>query len=120
MASHVIAEHSSQSALVIKIMDMIVVIFALPTPSGAESDKRWLEELLRGKQAGCAAAAEAGINMIIWMGDFNFEPEAVRGRRDPRSLCRRNWGRAVEQPDMWLFSPCPGADVSDVMVTLPE
>ena len=120
MASHVIAEHSSQSALVIKIMDMIVVISALPTPSGAESDKRWLEELLRGKQAGCAAAAEAGINMIIWMGDFSFEPEAVRGRQDPRSLCRRHWGRAVEQPDMWLFSPCLGADVSDVMVTLPE
>ena len=63
---------------------IVFVIFALPTAGGANSDNVWVKEVRKGKEAGCHVAARYGITEIVWMGDFNFEPERISGKPDPR------------------------------------
>ena len=86
LTSEVLLELSTPHALVTALDDIIVVVLALPTPSGVESDRKRVQELQRGREAGREAARSRGTEKIIWLGDFNFEPLAVRGQRDPRKL----------------------------------
>ena len=106
LQSCILEDLDGLSALFAVFDDTIIVFFALPTPSGIDSDRKWVEEFRRGREAGCAAAGRLGTEKVIWMGDFNFEPASIRGRMDPRKACPAEWAQAVSQPRMFLMNPC--------------
>ena len=101
----VVTAECSSYFIVYIMRDMVFVIFALPTPAGPVSDRTWVQQLEQGKNAGCRVAATRGIDKIVWMGDFNYEPTEISGRPDPRKSCRDFWPVAITSPRMTLLNP---------------
>ena len=106
VSSQVLLELSTPHALVTAADDLIVAEFALPTPSELQSERKWVQELQRGREAGREAETRMDTEKIIWLGDFNFEPPSTRAQRDPRKLYREAWDETLLGSDMWLMNPC--------------
>ena len=104
-SSEVVWEESTKSSMIVKLEGAIVVIFALPTPSGPDSDERWVAEFTLGAEAGQRVLRASGCDCVIWMGDFNFEPEEVSGKPDPRATCRKVWDNNLKSYEMSLLNP---------------
>ena len=105
ISSEIIHSESSAYSLIYVLEGIVFVVFSLPTPSGVESDKEWCKQLRLGKEAGCRVAGTLGVHDIVWMSDFNYEPEEISGRPDPRKQCRGLWESVVQNPPMWLMNP---------------
>ena len=96
---------SGDCYIVFTIVKVVVVAFALPTPSDAATDKLWVKEFIGGCTAGASVAAQVGASCVVWMGDFNMEPTALSGKPDPKQLREQAWNVHLAAHNMQLLNP---------------
>ena len=94
LASPPSATHPDRGiASIITVADKcyLMVLSYLKTAGGIANDDAWIEQATETSDFIIKSVKEMGLHGWLWVGDFNFQPIAITGARDPSKRRHNTW-----------------------------